>query len=82
MRPRNVVLTAILGVLLIAAPAGAGDALFGDILSLPERPALAIGSEAQHREREARNLRRGYWERERKLMAAERAARTPVSAIR
>ena len=88
MRPRDVALIAALGVsLLSAAPAWAGDALFGDILAPPEPPALTVGSEAQHREREAQNLRRIYWERERRLVAAEvasagRDARNPVSTIR
>ncbi|MBI0538085.1 hypothetical protein D9599_21210 [Roseomonas sp. KE2513] len=88
MRPRDVALIATLGVsLLSAAPASAGDALFGDILALPDLPALTVGSEAQYREREARKLRRSYWERERRLVAAETAAQgrdagTAVTTIR
>ncbi|WP_043829506.1 hypothetical protein [Muricoccus aerilatus] len=88
MRPRDVALIAALGVsLLSAAPASAGDSLFGDILALPEPPALTVGSEAQHREREARNLRRSYWERERRLVAAEMAGsardvRSEIATVR
>ena len=64
--------------LLTPVQARAEDGLFGNLLSRfsrAEQPKRAEGSELRDREREARNLRREYWERERARIAGSGLAR-------
>ena len=88
MPARDVALITALGLSLIpAAPVHASDALFGDILAVPEARSLTIGSEVQHRERESQALRRTYWQRERRFIATDatasgRRAPDPIATIR
>ena len=66
---------------LVAGTTGAAraeDGLFGNMLSGiagPTAPARGAVPEAASREREARNLRREYWERERARIEAAAAIR-------
>lgn len=76
---RVLVILAVAGSGLIAAPqARAEDGLFGNILSRfsrAEEPKRAENVELRDRDRETRNLRREYWERERSRLAQPGLAR-------
>ena len=65
--------------------ARAEDGVFGNLLAGmagPSAPAREVGPEVAAREREARNLRREYWERERaRLEAATTPRERPAATL-
>lgn len=73
MITRAAAVLALTGLALLAPPqARAEDGLFGNLLSRfnrAEEPKRAENPELRDRERETRNLRREYWERERARIA-------------
>ncbi|HEY8612405.1 MAG TPA: hypothetical protein VIL69_14075 [Roseomonas sp.] len=77
--PRILAALAATGLsLLTPMQARADDGIFGDLLSRfsrVEEPRRAGNPEIRDREREARNLRREYWERERARIAQAGMAR-------
>jgi len=77
-RPLAILAVAVAGLVLAAAPgARAEDGIFGSFFSRTARPEAPKAGEARatDREREARNLRRDYWERERARLSSADAGR-------
>jgi len=74
MSARVVAAFALTGLALFSSvPAQAADGIFGDFLSRfssPDQPQNTRATEVQNREREARNMRREYWGRERSRVSA------------
>ena len=74
---------AFAGLALTAVPqAHAADGIFGDLFtrfSRTEAPTPAAAPEARDRDREARNLRREYWERERARLSSQASLSRDVS---
>ena len=77
--PRALAIIALSAAAGLAAPAAhAQDSLFGTLFSrlgMGEAQKTAAAPETHDRDREARNLRREYWERERARMAQAGLAR-------
>jgi hypothetical protein len=77
--PRALAILALSGLALAGAPqAQAGDGIFGSFFSrgqAAEAPKPVAVSETRDRDREARNLRREYWERERARLSQAGMAR-------
>jgi hypothetical protein len=72
----------------VPARAADGDSVFGSFFSrvtgtrqaTADTPRAQRAAEAEMRDREARELRRNYWERERARIAEQAAARQAVVA--
>jgi hypothetical protein len=79
MTPRILSALAVAGLALLAPPqARAEDGIFGNILSRfsqPSEPKRVENVDLRDRDRETRNLRREYWERERARLAQPGLAR-------
>lgn len=71
-----------------SARASDGDSVFGSLFSrvtgtreaAASTPRAARAAEAEIREREARDMRRNYWERERARIAEQAASRQAVAS--
>ncbi|MBP0492731.1 hypothetical protein [Roseomonas indoligenes] len=86
MLKRTLAVLAVAGLAAVGAPdARAEDTLFGNLfgrLSSSEAPKAGESQDMRDRERETRNLRREYWERERARMSQSAAAQpTPGAAL-
>jgi hypothetical protein len=80
---------AVAGLALLAPPqAQANDAIFGSFFSRIATPASASARggnpEAAERERQSREMRRAYWEREQRRLSRTTVAddRTEIAAVR
>ena len=78
MSMRSFAILAVAGLAALGAPeARAEDSLFGNLfgrLGASESPRVGSSGEVRDRERETRNLRREYWERERARISGNAAA--------